>query len=278
MRIAISGSACQGKSTLVSDAIKEWPMYKSTSSTYRDLIKAENLPHSKNATKDGQWKILNLLVDELQKYDKKDKVIFDRCPMDNLIYSLWAYEKQSSDIDKEFIDKCIPLVRESLKHLDIIFFLPITKAAPVPIINDGLREHDEIYIKEIDALFKSMTYQYSHNLGRTPFFPADDCPAIIEIFGSPFERIQMMKWYLDTDGDLIGGDTTSSESVLNPENLEAMRGLLESQSKDNEKEKAYVAELESIKEFVKTGKPGKAVRPNPGDFNNIKVPGRSKFF
>lgn len=253
MRIAISGTANQGKSTLIKDFLAEWPSYKLEEGSYRKFID-KKLPHSKAATKKSQWKILNSLVDDLQKYSKKDNVIFDRCPLDNLVYSLWAFDKQSSDIDKEFIDKCIPVVRESLRHLDIIFFLPITKAAPVKIEDNGVRETDETYIKEIDALFKSLTYQYTHNLGRTPFFPKDDSPGIIEIFGSPLERIQMIKWYINTDGDLIGGDPNDPGSVFNPENISAMEDLLKTQKLDASKEKAYLEEIQKIKDFVKQTK------------------------
>ena len=254
MRIAISGTANQGKSTLVKDFLTEWPNYKTESSAYRKLIKEQKLPHSKLATKDSQWKILNLLVDEMQKYTAKDNVIFDRCTLDNLVYSLWCFDKQSSDIDKEFIDKCIPVVRESLKFIDIVFFLPITKAAPVKIEKNGVREVDETYVKEIYALFKSLNMQYTHNLGKTPFFPADDCPGIIEIFGTPLERIQMLKWYLNADGNLIGGDPAAPDSLFNPENILAMEELLKTQKFDASKEKAYKEEIDKIKDFVKKTK------------------------
>jgi len=251
MRIAISGTANQGKSTLINDFLAKWPMYKTESKTYRDLLKDKKLPHSKKATKDSQWKILNLMVEELQNYSKKDYVIFDRCTLDNIVYSLWCCDKQTGRIDEKFISKCIPVVKESLKHLDIIFFLPITKVAPVPIVENGLRETDEIYVKEIDSLFKSLIMQYRHALGRTPFFPADDCPGIIEIFGKPEERIEMIKWYIDAEGDLIGGDVNAADNLFNPENLEEMAKLLESQKQLKEQEIAMASELAKIKDFVK---------------------------
>ena len=251
MRIAISGTANQGKTTLIRDFLHNWPTYKTESKTYRELLKEQKLPHSKKATKDGQWKILNLMVDELQKYKKGDKVLFDRCPLDNLVYSLWCCDKKSGKIDEKFITKCIPVVKESLRNLDIIFFLPITKAAPVTLEENGIREVDEVYVKEIDAIFKSMNIQYRHNLGRTPFFPPDDCPAIIEIFGNPVERIQMIKWYLDAEGDLIGGDVSSPDNVFNPQNLDEMAKLIESQKKLQNQEIALAGELAKIKDFVK---------------------------
>ena len=257
MRIAISGSAGQGKSTLIKDFLSEWPLFRAESSTYRQVIKEANLPHSKNATKESQWTILNYLLDELQKYSVTDNVIFDRCPLDNLVYSLWCFEHNKGGIDKEFIDKCIPLVRESLRHIDIIFFTPITKHAPVKIVNDGFRETDEVYIKEIDNIFKALNMQYRLGLGKTPFFPAEDCPAIIEIFGSRQERIHLIGLYIDKKGEVIGGDITDPSNILNPKNIEAMESILADQKKINKSEKDYTAEMKKIKNFVKSGKKGK---------------------
>jgi predicted ATPase len=256
MRLAISGSANQGKTTLINDFLAEWPVYKKESSTYRELLKKEKLPHSKNATKDSQWKILNFMVDELQKYKRTDNVIFDRCPLDNLVYSMWCMEKQTSDIDKEFIDKCIPIVRESMRFLDIIFFTPITKVAPVPIKEDKSKEReiDPVYIKEIDSIFKAIYNQYTLNSGKNPFFPKNDQPGMIEIFGNPLERIQMIKFYVDKDGQPIGGDPSTPDNLFNPENLTAMEALLKEQKKIANNETAYKKEINKIKDFVKKTK------------------------
>ena len=51
MRIAISGTACQGKSTLIEDFIKEWPSYQREKNDYREVIREKNLPHSKQCNK-----------------------------------------------------------------------------------------------------------------------------------------------------------------------------------------------------------------------------------
>jgi len=255
MRIAISGTANQGKSTLTKDFIENWPNYSTVQETYRDIIVNKKLPHSKNATKETQWLILNHMIAEMQKYGKDSKVIYDRCPLDNLVYSMWCMEKGTSDIDKEFIDKCIPLVRESMKMLDIIYFIPLTKAAPqIEIKNDGVREIDPIYIKEIDAIFKALVMQYTHNMGRNPFFPADDCPGIIEIFGTREERLALIRMYINSAGDLIGGNPDDPTNLFNPENLTEIENLLKSQKYDAEQEKAYLHEIKKIKEFAKSQK------------------------
>jgi predicted ATPase len=224
MRIAISGSACQGKSTLIDDIIKKWPMYKRSEESYRKLIKEENLPLNDKVTQDGQWKILNCLIDDIQKTTKDDCVLFDRCPLDNLVYSLWSNSKGESDIDDEFIKKCIPLVQETMHALDIILFTPITKFSPIPTESRESRNIDENYIKEIDNIFKAISYQYTKT-GASPFFPPEDRPPIIEVFGDREQRIAMIQLYLDDSGDIV----TDEKSVLSNENIDLVEKLIRDQ-------------------------------------------------
>lgn len=223
MRIAIVGSSCQGKSTFINDMIKEWPMYRRSNDSYRKAIKEQNLAINKIGNKRSQSIILDCLIDDIKQTKKGDHVLFDRCPLDNLVYSLWLHEKQNSDIDTDFIKESIEKVKESLRSLDIIFFIPITNVAPVSIEQKENRDIDPEYIKEIDNIFKAIEYQQLH--GQCPFFVKDDAPPIIEIFGSPLERIEMAKLYINNSGEVV--DTVSS--VLTPENLDMMESLLREQ-------------------------------------------------
>lgn len=231
MRIAISSSACQGKSTLIDDFIVQWPMYKKSKESYRKAIKEKNLKHSKECDKESQWAILNCILDDLQATSKDDFVVFDRCCLDNIVYSLWNNEKNGTDIDDEFIRKCIPLVQQSMHYLDIIFFLPITSVAPVQIVSRENREADAEYIKEIDNIFKVI----SHNLNQTgtsPFFPNEDRPPIIEVFGTREQRIEIIKLYLNPEGNLI-----DEGSVFSQENISEMEKLLGIQKQINSEER-----------------------------------------
>ena len=200
MRIAVSGTSNVGKTTLIKDFVKEWPTYTTPKDTYRSKLKRKK--HSRKTTADTQWKILNFMIDQVQEYSKDDKVVFDRCPLDNLAYTLWAYDKKEGNIDDKFVSKCMPLVRETMKFYDIIFFIPITKVSPVEIEDDGTRDADPVYIKEIDTILKSFEKDWNTNPSSKLCEPRDR-PALIEIFGNPAERLQMMKLYLDVDGDAI---------------------------------------------------------------------------
>lgn len=251
MRIAISGTSGIGKSTLIADFLKTWPNYKTPESSYREFFKVNLYPHSKNCNQEGQWAILNHMIDEMQKYSKDDNVIFDRCPLDNLVYSLWASEKGASDLDRDFIEKCIPIVKESMKHLDVIFFIPISKTSPVPIVDNGIRETDPVYIEEIDSLFKAIFHLYQNNFDDNPFLPNDDCPAIIEIFGNPQERIMLLQQYLNVDGQVIGDE---GGSILDPENMKELENLLMEQMTAAQKESLYAREKQLAEEFEKEQK------------------------
>jgi GTPase SAR1 family protein len=251
MRIGISGSINVGKTTLVNDFLRAWPNYKTPDSSYRDLLKSGNYPHSKNCNKEGQWGILNHMIDEMQKYSKNDNVIFDRNPLDCLVFTLWAAEMETSDIDKTFVNKMIPIVKESLKNLDLILFIPITQHSPVEIVDNGKRETDPQYIGEIDNIFKALVYEYQHSLGKTPFFSADDCPAIIEVFGKQEERILLIRQYLDENGNVYGEE---DDTILNPENIEDLERLIAQQVTEDEKEKKIKEQERMIREFAKKTK------------------------
>lgn len=211
MRLSISGTAAQGKTTLIKEFINNWDMYSTPSESYRDLIEGDN--HSKKTNKETQWNILNHMIDSMQKYSADDFVVFDRCPIDNLIYSMWCFHKKVGDIDELFIEKCIPVVRESMSLLDIIFFIPVTNVTSESIDDDGERETDVDYIKEIDNFFKAMHRNWMS--GDTRFFPKEDRAAMIEIFGTTQERIKMLQLYINENGKEFGED----ESLVDPNTL-----------------------------------------------------------
>ena len=249
MRIAISGTACQGKTTLIKDFLEQWPNYTTPKKTYRDIIKENNLDHSSKTNKKTQKKILDFMIKEQKKYKSRDNVIFDRCPLDNLVYSMWATEQSDSDIDDKFVQSCIPKIRESFRNIDIIFFTPITKVAPVTLEEDDLRDTNSKVIDEIDNIFKAMHREYLNN-DSSVFFIKDDKPGIIEIFGDRRERIEIVKLYIDAEGDGMAGGNLIDEDMLNdmkalsgvwggvdPEEHSHLRKALEKQIKEDQENK-----------------------------------------
>jgi len=66
-------------------------------------------------------------------------------------------EKVIEGFDKKFVDKCITITKESMRHLDIIFLLRYDPS--IPIEDDGVRDTNKEYIIEIDNIFGALYEQ-----------------------------------------------------------------------------------------------------------------------
>lgn len=216
MKIAVSGPQCTGKTTFIQDFLKEFPMYTTPKGSYRDLAKKKKIKINQNGNVQSQLDILNYHIDTSQKYDKNDNVIFDRCVIDPLVYSLWMHEKEKKGIDEKHIESMLRLVKESVKLYDIIFIVPLTKAAPIPMEADDLRDTDEIYREEINNIFNAV--QESYHKQSQVIFPPEDCPAVIDIFGNRQERIAMAKLYVGKDGKAFGEESSLVAEALDGRN------------------------------------------------------------
>ena len=248
MRIAVSGTANTGKSTLVKNILAVWPNYKTPSKTYRDVIKEKNLPHSSNTSIDTQWDILNFMLDQLQATNKNSNIVFDRCPLDNLAYTLWAHDHEVEGFTKEYVDKAIRLTRESMRHLDLILVLKYDPS--IKIVDDNLRDTDETFIKEIDDIFDALYLQYRMNYEADIFYPKDDSPGVFVLPTDPQKRIDMISDYLTPTGELY----SEEESIFNPEKMNELEALVKQQKAALEQEEAEKALFEKFG-MAKTTKP-----------------------
>lgn len=198
MRIALIGAQNTGKSTLVKNFIEQWPMYKTPEKTYRDFIKEQNISINKNANKESQKAILNALIDEIQLACSTEhkNYIFDRCPIDNFVYSLWHYAKDTPDFTNEFILDSRHIASVCLKYLDVVFYVPVRKE--IPIEEKENRETDLVYREEIDNIYDALVSSYEKN--TQAFFPTEDCPAVIRLEGPPDMWLPQMNLYIKADG------------------------------------------------------------------------------
>lgn len=242
MRIAISGVQNSGKSTLVKHFLNRWGMYYTPTKTYRDVIQELNLPHSSQTNDLTQLAILNWMTEEQDKYPKGSHVIYDRCPLDNLVYTLVANEK--NQISDETAALSIEITKKSLSNLDIIFLLRYDP--DIKIVDDGVRNTDKDYIIEVDKMFEGLFTQYTDHLEDTPFFDKEDCPAIVVIEGKTIDdRISWVSEFIDSMGNLI----ETESSILAPENVEIMEQMMKEHEDWSIKDNQYKNIANQIKNF-----------------------------
>jgi len=244
MRIAISGTQNSGKSTLVNAFLQKWPMYGTPVKTYRDIIKEANLEHSSQTNEETQLLILDWMMKTQEKMTNEINIIYDRCTWDNLAYTLVA--NSYDQISDEVTAATISLVRESMKHLDIIFWIPFDE--DIKVVDDGLRDTKIEHLREVDQVFSQLYDHYANDLETDIFYPKEDCPAIIPVEGKTIDdRLFYISQFIDDAGALIEPD----QNFFSEENLQ----LLESMLKDQENARKADAAIEKLmKEIKKNGK------------------------
>ena len=242
MRIAIAGCANTGKTTLHKAFKNRWPMYTSPTKTYRDIITENNLNHSSKTNEETQLVILNWMMEEQAKYPKGSYVVYDRCPWDNLAYTLQG--NSNGLISDDITAATISFVKESMKDLDIIFWIKRNKA--IKVVDDKLRDTDEGFITQTEQVFEQLFDQYMENLEVDVFYPKEDCPAIIcidEHFSTVDDRLMFIGEFLDYKGDLIETET----SILDPSNVELLEEIIGAQAKEMSEEERLKALIKALK-------------------------------
>lgn len=246
MRISFSGCANVGKSTLLSYFLRRWPMYVTPSKTYRDVLAENNLEHSSKTTESTQLLILDWMMQEQKNHPKGSKVIYDRCPWDNLAYTLQG--NAANLISDEVAAATISFVKESMKDIDIIFWLPYNDQ--IKIVNDGFRDSDVAFIKATDKIFQELFDQYSDDLEGDVFYPKEDCPAIIRVDGLTIDdRLMFIGEFLDAQGELIETET----SILDPSNLDLLEQMIKDQQTQMVQDNQYTNILKQIGKITLDG-------------------------
>jgi predicted ATPase len=244
MRIAISGASNSGKSTLINSFLRRWPMYATPMKSYRDILKEHNLDHSTKTNEETQLLILDSMMKVQEGFKSTDNIIFDRCTWDNLAYTLVAnsYEQVSDEVTAASIS----FVKESMKDIDIIFWLEYD--SDIKVLDNGTRDTNTDYIKEVDGVFKQLYEHYSNDLETDIFYPKEDCPAIIPVEGKTVDdRIFYISQFIDDTGRLIEPDS----SLFSEENLQILEQMLTDQTKAKSDDAEVINLMKEISKFKK---------------------------
>jgi predicted ATPase len=244
MRIAISGASNSGKSTLINSFLRRWPMYSTPMKSYRDILKEHNLEHSTKTNEETQLLILDSMMKVQEGFKSTDNIIFDRCTWDNLAYTLVAnsYEQVSDEVTAASIS----FVKESMKNIDIIFWLEYD--SDIKVLDNGTRDTNTDYIKEVDGVFKQLYEHYSNDLETDIFYPKEDCPAIIPVEGKTVDdRIFYISQFIDDTGRLIEPDS----SLFSEENLQILEQMLTDQTKAKSDDAEVINLMKEISKLKK---------------------------
>lgn len=220
MKIAVIGAQRSGKSTLIKEICRRWPMYARPATTYRDMVAEKGLPLYEQGTVESQTAIRDFLTDEVTKYSDQKYIVYDRCILDNLAYTLYHAGNGVQGFDEAYMRQTCAITSATVKLFDVIFFCPINKQVESKLIlpddTDRVngRSVDDEYRESINEIFEAI---YQANMQRQGFiFDPNDSPPVIRLEGSLDDRLYEISMYIDEQGNChdVGLDISSEAQKI----------------------------------------------------------------
>ena len=168
--------------------------------------------------------------------NKDEFVVYDRCLLDNLIYTILGLVNGNETIDdivwlKECHKKCI----DSMRKIDIIYWLPFSTG--IPIEEDVLRDTDIRFIMSANSFFESIFNSFITSNDEksqkilSNFFDLNDMPPIIRIESpSRIGRLTEIGNYIDPETCRAVAPQGIDE-ILSSADDENLKKLIEEQQK-----------------------------------------------
>lgn len=178
MRIAVIGPQNTGKTTFITDFLKEFHHYVTPQETYRDVIESRGLVVNQKTSLESQKEIRDFMFGQV-RHNTEYNIIFDRCLIDNYVYTYAQYEK--GEIAKWFVEETESMMMDTLRLVDMFLFIPTSVS--VPLVDDKTRDITASYIDTINHLFLKTLFELSRKHHIT----------VKVISGTRKERVDQMK-------------------------------------------------------------------------------------
>lgn len=173
MRIAISGTHCTGKSTLIDEFLLAHPEFAHESEPYTVLVEEFGEDFSADPCVDDFVRQLEFNVDRIQQHAREKQVIYERCPLDFLAYI--------AVLDSKSVEPYLRRASAGINHLDLIVYLPLNDDIETPELEfPKLRQAVD---RRLSAIF------FDDEFGIVSSSNA----AIVEATGSTAQRLRIVE-------------------------------------------------------------------------------------
>jgi hypothetical protein len=182
MRVAISGTHCSGKSTLIDAFLQGHIDYVHEPEPYEQLQDGYGEGFAAEPTADDFYHQLEYQAGRLRQYQIGDRVIFERSPVDFVAYLLAIGDLNRATHDLRFAERSVELARDAVSLLDIIVFLPASGWAGAEPDSE-----DPKLRRAVDTRLEDILMNDDFGL-----FTADR-PAVLEASGTTAQRLQTLE-------------------------------------------------------------------------------------
>jgi hypothetical protein len=131
MRIAVSGTHCSGKTTLVEDFLERHPEYVHEPEPYEWLSEARGADFSAELNAADVWDQLEISVERLAAHGPESNVIAERSAIDFLAY-LEALRILGREHTSAMLDAARELASRGMENVDLLVVLPLNGDVEAP--------------------------------------------------------------------------------------------------------------------------------------------------
>ncbi len=125
MRIAISGTHCCGKSTLVEAFLRGHQHYQHEPEAYEALEDLYGETFAAEPSADEFYQQLEYQLGRLAEYRAGERVIFERSPLDYIAYLQALGELGRAGASEELTEQAHEVAPDAIRRLDLIVYLPL---------------------------------------------------------------------------------------------------------------------------------------------------------
>ena len=192
MKVAVSGTHCCGKSTLIDRFLITHPDFAHEPEPYAVLEEQYGEAFAAEPSADDFYRQLEFNIARLRGYDSGEMVIYERCPVDFLAYML-ALGDLGRDSEATWLaERSLGMVKDAIELLDLILFLPLdeTDGGVMPDSEDG-----ELRIAvdgRLAAIFRDDDYD----------LVTSSRPVVLEATGSTARRLLKLELALNGRRDV----------------------------------------------------------------------------
>lgn len=193
MRIAVSGTHCSGKTTLIEAFLRGHPDFAHEPEAYTVLVEDYGEEFAAEPGADDFCRQLEFSVARVKRYARGERVIHERSPVDYLAYLLALKDLKRDDAmlvrttgvsgwPNTISETVVRLVQDAMRNLDLIVFLPLNKA-------DGIETPDS----EDPELRRAVNSRLVSILNDDEFGVVSAGPKIVEARGTTAQRLRIVE-------------------------------------------------------------------------------------
>src|SRR5262245_18638623 len=181
MRIAISGTHCCGKTTLIEEFLLLHKDFKHEAEAYEVLQDELGESFAAEPSAEEFRRQLEYCVQKISEYQDGDHVMFERCPADYLAYMLALQDLDRDSQAPQIAADSVLMAKSAMKYLDMIVLVRVSEQ-DIEVPDEEDPELRMLVDEKLELIL------INNELDLLP----DDL-SIVEAIGSTHQRLQLLE-------------------------------------------------------------------------------------